>query len=57
MLSREQQVDHERVEVVGHTSDRGGCSGFHLAMNRLARRRASATAAWPSCSMVSKIAQ
>jgi hypothetical protein len=34
-----------------------GYSGLYLAMKRLARRRPSATAAWPSASMSSKIAQ
>jgi hypothetical protein len=33
-----------------------GYSGFHLAMNRLARRRPSATASSPSCLIWSKIA-
>jgi hypothetical protein len=30
VLGREQQVDHERVEVVGHTSDRRGVQRLPL---------------------------
>jgi hypothetical protein len=57
VLAGEAQVDQERVEVVGDPPDRGGDSGFQLAMNRLARRRPSATAASPSCSIWSRTCQ
>jgi hypothetical protein len=57
MLSGEQQVNQQRVEVVGDAGDRGGVQRCPLGDEPLGSSAPSATAASPSCSIWSKIAQ